>query len=276
MRKIYQSTLTTVIMFALLVNISYLAFAQGKINIKGGPLKETDWMRDPAVAGLNEDHSENKNWVTKYYGPNGNYENNGGFFASAPKDLIEEGSNGILTQPKLSTIQGLKKTWTVDMRWDKEHGGTRNWEVFRIAPTNPHHMNRDGPGDLIDTYGILVIQAPQAMKSVMSPAHDDHAQIWINGEKWYNNSQWTGAALQVDFNIEIELKKGGNVLLYRCSESAGHAYMNLHFDDKTHAAAEIYPDKAVDQRSFFNEIADALAIDPTGKLATTWADLKRK
>ncbi len=33
---------------------------------------------------------------------------------------------------------------------------------------------------------------------------------------------------------------------------------------------------AVDQRSFFDEAAGALAIDPVGKLATTWGDIKRK
>ena len=33
---------------------------------------------------------------------------------------------------------------------------------------------------------------------------------------------------------------------------------------------------AVDRRSFFEEVADALAIDPVGKLATTWGDIKRK
>ena len=137
-------------------------------------------------------------------------------------------------------------------------------------------MNRDGPIDNIDTYTICVIDAPEDMTSVMSPAHDDHAQIWINGEKWYNNSRWTGAALQVDYNIEVQLVKGANVVVYRCGESGGHAYMNLHFDDKTHKAVDIYPQKAKDQKSFFNEVKSVLAVDPVGKLATTWADLKRK
>ncbi len=275
MRKFYQFTLAMAIIFALVVSVSHLALAQGKVNIKGGPLKEADWLKDPAPE-LNEDHSDNKNWVTKYYGPDGNYEVNGGFGASAPKDLIKEGTGGKLTQPKLSTIEGLKLTQTVNVEWKKAHGGPRGWEVFEIDPANSHHMNRDGPGDNIDTYGILVIEAPQDMKAVMSPAHDDHAQIWINGEKWYNNSRWTGAVQQVDFNIEIDLQKGGNVLLYRCGESGGDAYMNLHFDDKTHDVVDIYPDKAVDQKSFFREIASALAVDPVGKLATTWAEIKQK
>ena len=275
MKKFYQFTLAIAIMFALVVSISDLAVAQGKVNIKDGPLKEGDWMKDPA-GELNEDHSGNKNWITKWYGPDGNYENNGGFSASAPKDLIDEGTGGKLDQIKLSTVEGLELTQTVDVEWKKANGGPRGWTVFELDPADAHHMNRDGPVDNMDTYAICVIDAPKDMTSVMSPAHDDHAQIWINGEKWYNNSRWTGAAQQVDYNIEVDLVKGANIVVYRCGESGGHAYMNLHFDDKTHAAVDIYPDKANDQKSFFNEVKSVLAVDPVGKLATTWADLKRK
>ena len=275
MKKFYQFTLAIAIMFALVVSISHLAVAQGKVNIKGGPLKEGDWMKDPA-GELNEDHSDNKNWITLWYGPDGNYENNGGFSASAPKDLIDEGTGGKLDQLKLSTVEGLELTQTVDVNWKKANGGPRGWTVFELDPADAHHMNRDGPIDNMDTYTICVIDSPKDMTSVMSPAHDDHAQIWINGEKWYNNSRWTGAAQQVDYNIEVQLVKGANVLVYRCGESGGHAYMNLHFDDATHKAVDIYPQKAKDQKSFFNEVKGVLAVDPTGKLATTWADLKRK
>ena len=81
---------------------------------------------------------------------------------------------------------------------------------------------------------------------------------------------------KLDFNVEIELQKGGNILVYRCGESGGDAYMNLHFDNKTHDTVDIYPDKAKDQKSFFDEARGALAVDPVGKLATTWADIKRK
>ena len=153
--------------------------------------------------------------------------------------------------------------------------GARGWTVFEIDPADAHHMNRDGPADNMDMYAICVIDAPKDMKAVMSPAHDDHAQIWINGEKWYNNSAWTGAAQEVDFNIEVDLVKGANIVLYRCGESGGHAYMNLHFDDKTHEDADFYPNKAKDQKSFFNEIAGVLDVEAVGKLTTTWADIKR-
>lgn len=104
MRKFYQFTLATAIIFALVVSVSHLALAQGKVNIKGGPLAEADWLKDPAPE-LNEDHSDNKNWVTKYYGPDGNYENNGGFGASAPKDLIKEGTGGKLRNPNFRQLR---------------------------------------------------------------------------------------------------------------------------------------------------------------------------
>ena len=41
MKMFYQFTLTTAIVFALLVGISHLAFAQ-KVNIDDGPIPEKD------------------------------------------------------------------------------------------------------------------------------------------------------------------------------------------------------------------------------------------
>lgn len=275
MRQFYQFTLATAIIFALVVIISPLAFAQ-KVNVDEGPIPEKDWMVKTPGAELSEDHSDNKNWITHWYGPDGNYENNGGFQGSAPKDLIDEGTNGKLTQISLSTVEGLKLTQSVDMGWKGANGGAREWTVFELDPANTNNMTRGGPGDNIDTYGIVVIDAPKDMDAVMSPAHDDHAQIWINGEKWYNNPTWTGHVQQVDFNIKVQLQKGANIVLYRVGESGGDDYFNLHFDDDTHDVAQFYPNKAKDQKSFFSEIAGVLPVEPTGKLATTWADIKQK
>ena len=276
MKSFYRLTVAVVAVLILVIGISHSAFAQAN-DIDDGPLKEKDLLKDPDPNGdgLRESHAGNPNWITKWYGPDGNYENNGGFQASASKDFIDEGSNGKLTQPKLSTIAGLELTKTVDMEWKKGNGGTREWTVFELDPADGNNMNRGGPADNIDTYGIVVINAPVARKAIMSPAHDDHAQIWINGEKWYNNSRWTGAAQTVLHNVTVDLKKGANVVLYRVGESGGSAYINLHFDDDTHDAVKIYPDKSKDQKSFFQEIQGFLDVEPVGKLTTTWADLKR-
>ena len=274
MKRFYQYTLAIAIVFAFVMSVSPLVLAQ-KANLKGGPLKEKDWLVNPKEAPLNESHADVDTWIEKWYGPEGNYENNGSFQVSGKIDLIDEGTNGKLTQESLSTVEGLKKTQTIKMAWEKKNGGTREWTVFELDPASQDNMNRDGPGDNIDTYVMCVVAAPKAMKAVMSPAHDDHAQIWINGEKWYNNTAWTGAAQEVDFNIEVDLQKGANVVLYRCGESGGAAYINLHFDDNTHKVCKIYPDKAKDQKSFFNEVRGVLPVDPVGKVTTTWGDIKR-
>ena len=275
MKKISILTLTIAIAFTLAISGSHSVFAAGLIE--GGPLAEDAHLTDPDPNGddLREDHADNENWITKWYGPDGNYENNGGFQASALVDLMDEGTGGKITDASLSTLAGLLMTQDIDAEWGDDHGGTRAWTVFEIDPADGNNMNRDGPADNIDTYAVIVIDAPKDMGAVMSPAHDDHAHIWINGEKWYNNSRWTGAARTILHNVEIELQKGANVLLYRCGESGGSAYFNLHFDDATHEMVTIYPKDSTDKGSFFDEILPLTAVEPAGKLTTTWADIKR-
>jgi hypothetical protein len=276
MKRFYTFTLAIAIVFTLAISSSHHVFAAGLIT--GGPLAEDMLLEDPEPNGddLREDRS-GAPWITKWYGPEGNYENNGTFQVSAPMDFIEEGSGGKLNQASLSTLEGLLMTQDIDMEWGDDHGGDRAWTVFEIDPTDGDNMNRGGPADNLDTYALIVIDSPSDMQAVMSPAHDDHAQIWINGEKWYNNSRWTGAAQTILHDVEIDLQKGANVLLYRCGESGGSAYFNLHLDDKTNGAVTVYPKDSTDQSSFFAEIQDIIvSVEPTGKLTTTWADIKRQ
>ena len=265
-------TLLVLTFFLLLL---YKSFGQAEINIKDGPLGELEVMKVPQDGTqLNEDHSGAATWIRKWYGLDGNYINNGGFNTSAPIDLIARGTNQRLFQETLSTVNGLMKTQRIEMEWSQNNGGKRNWTVYEIDPGNQNNIIRNGVATNFDTYGILVIRAPDTIQSVMSPAHDDYAQIWINGEKWYNNSRWTGAPQQVDYNVEVELKKGVNVLLYRVGQGGGAAYMNLHFDAKTHRSAKFYPFNSNDQKSFFDEINSFLNVEIGSKLTTTWADLK--
>ncbi len=274
MKRFNLFILTISLSLGLVLSVTNLAIAIGEVNLKGGPLKEGEFFTNPP--GKNEeDHSAVNTWISKWYGPDGNYTNNGGA-GIIQTDLIEVGTNEELTQETLSTLAGLQKTKTInEIDWDG-HGGTREWNVFELPVANDNNMNRGGPADNIDIHGILVIDSPKAMTSVMSPAHDNNAQIWINGEKWYYHPDWTGAARKVHFNVEILLEKGINVLLFRVTEVGGGAYMNLHFDDATHNAVKIYPDAANSKAEFFQEIAGILPVVPAGKLTTIWADIKRK
>ena len=276
MKKLSIFTLTIAIAFTFFITGSHQLFAADLIQ--GGPLAEDAHLEDPDPNGddLREDHADVESWIAKWYGPEGNYENNGGFQASAAIDFMDEGTGGKITDASLSTLSGLLMTQDIDVEWGDDHGGTRAWTVFEIDPADGNNMNRGGPADNIETYAVVVIDAPSDMTAIMSPAHDDHAHIWINGEKWYNNSRWTGAARTILHNVEVNLQKGANVLLYRCGESGGSAYFNLHFDDATNDAVTIYPKDATDKAGFFDEILPLTAVEPAGKLTTTWADLKQR
>ncbi len=266
--------LTIGLVFVFLVSGAHLEYGMAQTVISGGPLTEDQLLEDPAN-GVNTDHGADARWITKWYGPDANYTNNGGFAASAPMDLMSNGTGGKLTDASLSTFAGLLLTEDIDVEWPDGNGGTRGWTVFEM-PAVANNTDRGGPADTYDTYAVIVIDAPTDLDSVMSPAHDDHAQIWINGKKWYNNSKWTGGHTKVSFNVEVKLQKGANVLLFRCGENTGGAYLNLHFDDATHDAVTIYPKDATDQQSFLEEIAAVASVEAAGKLTTTWADIRRK
>ena len=274
MKRFYTFAIAIAV-FVMFMSGSCLVMAQ-TINITGGPLTEEELLVNPEGAAQTGDVHEIDTWISKWYGPDGNYTENGGTGTSAPMDLMAVGTSDKITDVSLSTLEGLLMTQDVDIEWPDANGGTRAWTVYEIDTANQDNMNRGGPIDFLDTYAVIVIDAPSDMTSVMSPAHDDYAQIWINGEKWYNNSIWTGGANKVQFNVEVNLQKGANVLLYRCGEGGGAAYFNLHFDDATHEAATIYPKDATDKQSFFDEIAPLVAVEAAGKLTTTWADIKRK
>ena len=280
--------------FALCLAVTFLIAMQTVIaappNVTGGPLKKADEMKTAEELGLKRLDSRRPDapWIMDWYGPDGGYMDNGGFAVSAPIDLISEGSGGKLTQVELSTMAGLLKTKTVMLEGWGDHlmvtakpPAKGDWRVLSLGDTPDAEGGRNMSSryglpcqNNFDTYQIIVINAPGDMKAVMSPSQDDHAQIWINGEKWFNDAVWTGNPVDVDFDIEIDLKAGGNVLLYRCGESGGHDYANLHLDDSTMGKVKIYPDKAKKASAFFNEIAPSFGVAPKGKLPSVWGDVK--
>ena len=279
MRKLKICSLFVFVAFFVTMQ---LAMA-GKPNITGGPIKKGDEMNEAgADAARLDSRRPDAPWITEWLVPDGGFMNNGGFAVSAPNDLIDEATKGKLDQPTLSTYEGLLKAKEIGIDFPKKNhmkGAKGEFLVVSFEPGEAGGRNMSSryglpDNDNFDTYQIIVIDAPGDMKAIMSPSQDDHAQIWINGEKWFNDSVWTGHPVDVDFDVEIELKAGGNVLLYRCGESGGHDYANLHLDDKTMGKVKIYPDKAKKANAFFNEIAPAFGVAPKGKLPSVWGDVK--
>ncbi len=195
-------------------------------------------------------------------------ENNGGFAASALVDFISEGTGGAHTHDSVSTLAGVGATQSmvVDLA---DYGGAHTWQYLTIDTNDGDNMatswGLDAGSDDIEWYGIIVAGSPSAQTVTMNPAHDDHLQIWLNGEQVYDNSAWTGGVRTVTTPTDIDLNKGDNVMLFKCGESGGSAYVNVNFDVGN---LEIAPTVDGD---FFNVITD---VEAKGKIAVTWAGVK--
>ena len=199
--------------------------------------------------------------------------NNGGFAASANRDWLDEGTKGKITDETITTPKGLQALQGIkSVNLEKQNGGELKWDIVTINTNDGNNMSTShglAAQDNIEWYGIIVIKSPNNRTTTMHPSHDDHAHIWLNGEKVYNNPQWTGGVRTVTTPTDVDLKRGENILLFRCGESGGSDYVNLHFDgaDKD---LKILP---TTDGKFFEHTT--LSVGPSGKLATTWGDIKQ-
>ena len=277
MRKSILSIALSVAVLTLFLTLSTISIA----GVANDPVILTgdDALTEPGDRGwtpLEQDRPDAP-WITKWYMP-GRYMNNGGFAVSGPIDVVKDASGGALTQESLSTVDGLMKTQTTKLDFGADNGGADDWTVKEIDPTDGNNMSTiyDGADDSdFDTWAIVVIESPIDHVAVMSPAHDDFAQIWVNGDKYWNDSAWTGGATKVNYDVPINLNEGANVLLYRCGESGGSDYFNLHLDDTTMSAVSIFPKDSTDQDSFFKEISSIVtAVDSKSKLPVFWGAVK--
>jgi len=280
MRKLKICSLFVFVVFFVTMQ---LAMA-GKPNITGGPIKKGDEMNEAgADAARLDSRRPDAPWITEWLIPDGGFMANGGFAVSAPNDLIDKATKGKLDQPKLSTYEGLLEAQRIGIDFPKKNhmeGAKGKFLVVSFEPGEAGGRNMSSRYGMpcqnnFDTYQIIVINAPSKMKAVMSPAQDDHAQIWINGAKWLNDSVWTGHPTDVDFDVEVTLEKGANVLSYRCGESGGHDYANLHLDDATMSKVKIYPKAGQSKAAFLEQIGNlGTAVSPRDRVSSVWGDIK--
>jgi hypothetical protein len=216
-------------------------------------------------------------WITKWWALDGLITNTGGHVGSAATDWLDKGTDGKLTQEKVSTLAGLKLTEKTIISLpnnSSDEDGELGWTVITITP-NDSHNTHNALGllefDNYEYYAIIVIDSPNARTTTMHPAHDDYGHIWINGEKVYDNPAWTTGATIVTTPTDVSLAKGQNVLLFRLGESGGDDYINLHFEPEDDDL-KILP--TMDDK-FFEHIG-SISVDPSGKQAETWGDVKQR
>ena len=248
---------TIFITLACLVMISPMAFAQNWQPAAMQVRKGTQVVWEGA-------------WISKWWGLD-LVTNTGGFDTSATIDYLAEGSSGLISNASVSTRDGVGKTANaiVDL---PDNGGSLAWSIVDINTEDQLNMSTSHgipDGRDITWHGIIVVISPDDRTTTMNAAHDDYAQIWINGEQIYDNRNWTGGVREVTTPTEIQLHKGDNFLHFKCGESGGADYVNLRFEG-TDRDLLIGP-------TMDNLFLDVLTpVEPQGKLAVRWADLKRQ
>lgn len=204
--------------------------------------------------------------------------NTGGFTASAERDYLSDGTNGELTNVNASTRYGAGLSGQMAVHLSPDNGGVLGWSVVSLQLDSTNNMYKshgipdDAPGmykDNITWHGIILILSPDDRTTTMYPAHDDHAEIWLNGEKVYNNPTWTGGAQVATQPTEIDLIQGENFLHFKCGEGGGGDYVNLRLDE---ADEDLQIAPTLDGQ-FLNVLTP---VEPQGKVTTTWADIKRR
>jgi len=213
-------------------------------------------------------------WITKWWMLDGLITNTGGFAESAAHDWLDEGTDGELTEEEVSTMDGLRLTKDIIVELPN-NGGDLGWTVITTQLNTDYNMSiAYGKVDEtnVETYAIIIIDSPNKRTTTMYPAHDDYAHIWLNGEKIYDNDQWTGGAMVVTTPTDVDLVKGKNVLLFRCGESGGGDYFNLHFeptDDDLHIVPTMGDE-------FIRYLGSGMSVQPLGKQTGTWGGVKQR
>ena len=197
--------------------------------------------------------------------------NNGGHANSAEMDYLHMGTGGDINNASVSTRYGAGLTGKGAV-YLPENGGTLVWSVVTLNTESSNNLSLShSPSalDFVTWHGIILILSPDDRTTTMHPAHDDYAEIWINGQKVYNNPDWTGGTQMVTQPTEINLIQGENFLHFKCGEGGGGDYVNLHFEE-TDADLLIAPTLDGD---FLNILTP---VEPKDKFTTTWADIKRR
>ena len=186
----------------------------------------------------------------------------GGGAAVTDDDGIKDATKGKLTEEDIAK-QGLTKN-ILKVKFAENY----KWTEGEIAAVGGNNINdmllkiKLGPGgDINDHCSYAIINAVSKVKKAGVEARvgsDDSIKVWMNGEDVHTNPVNRGAG---DFQdtFDVDLKKGDNVLMVKVCERGGGWSMFVGID----APLE------------YNLKFKGLPVEPAGKLATQWAEVKR-
>lgn len=179
--------------------------------------------------------------------------------ASTDIDALDQASNGKATEEKVLRNHPREGDKVGEYRWTEGEiaatgGNNVQLMINEIGLSNVPDINNH------TIYGWINVESSKKQKGTGRVGSDDSIKIWINGEVVHRHAVNRGAGdFQDTFNVE--LNRGSNPMLVKCSEGGGGWSLYVGID-----ASGLK----------FNLDADNLSVDPAGKQATAWGALKRR
>ena len=178
---------------------------------------------------------------------------------STDVDSLNDASGDKVTEEEIAK-NGARKGDTVgDYEWTLGTllaDGDINATVVSIGMTNVADLND------FTSYALITLRTTKAQRNVtMGVNSDDSIKVWFNGEVVHTNpvNRGRGNANTFQDTFDVNLKSGSNLLMVKVSERGGAWGMYV----------------GVDTEFALGGTPGSLPVEPTGKLVTQWAKMKR-
>ncbi len=190
-------------------------------------------------------------------------EANQGGQASTDIDSLDEESKGKVREEDVAKNGAREGDEVGDYEWtpgELPADGNINAMLVSIKMTNVADFND------VTSYGLIVLESKNKQSGVtMGTSSDDSIKVWLNGEELHRMAVNRGrGGTPANINgyqdrFEVDLKKGANLLLVKVSERGGGwgQYVGIDADVEHHI-----------------DFAGVQPVEPVGKLATQWAEIK--
>ena len=184
---------------------------------------------------------------------------NQGGQASTDIDSLDEASDGDVTEEEIAKKGAEEGDEVGEYEWtlgSLANNGDINALVVSKGMSNNADLND------ITSYALVVLKTKKAQNGVsMGASSDDSIKIWLNGEVVHKNAVNRGRGGENTFqdNFKVDLKNGNNLLMVKVSERGGGWGMHIGVGGDYEIV----------------DIDAVLPVEPTSKLTTRWAQIKK-
>ncbi len=175
--------------------------------------------------------------------------------ASTNIDSLAVASNNEVTEEEVAKKGAIEGGVVGDYKWilgTLAAGGDINVMMVNLGVIQNADFND------ITSYALITIKSSNAQPGVtMKTGSDDSIKVWVNGEVKFTNATNRGRSMWQD-TFQIDLRRGDNLLLVKVSERTGGWGMHV----------------GIDAEYTLGSLPGQFPVEPAGKLATQWAQIK--